>query len=70
MKLGICPKCKSSEVYHQQSFDHRGFLPISWFQRARLEDYVCTTCGFTESYIIKKSSLEITKRKWQRQMPK
>ena len=52
MKSGICPKCKSATVY-KRSFPggYRSSLVLAIDTFARLEDYVCGTCGFAESYL-------------------
>ncbi|MBW1726348.1 MAG: hypothetical protein JRJ62_01965 [Deltaproteobacteria bacterium] len=43
MKSGTCPKCKSATVYKR---DFPG-----GYRSSLVEDYICGTCGFAESYL-------------------
>lgn len=51
MKSGICPKCSSHEVWCKTNLGHRSALLVTMFTSLRLMDYVCTDCGYVESYI-------------------
>jgi predicted nucleic-acid-binding Zn-ribbon protein len=60
MKSGTCPKCSSSNVYFKPyaldkvTLDGRGVEYV---------DYVCTDCGYFETYISDKDALsQIPKR--------
>ena len=66
MKKGKCPKCDSREIYSHSSITSRSNLAVTMFKQARLEDYVCTKCGYTEEYIVKNEDLKKIKDKWQR----
>ncbi len=47
MKKGKCPKCDSREINKHSTISSRSNLTVSFFKQARLEDYVCTNCGYT-----------------------
>jgi predicted nucleic-acid-binding Zn-ribbon protein len=68
MREGVCPKCGSSEVYYGSSATGQtGLIAISfWSFPIRMVFYVCTDCGYTESYIPEKKSLRDIAKKWQR----
>ena len=54
MKSGTCPKCNSTDVYFKPyaldkvTLDGRG---------VEYTDYVCTNCGYFETYIADKAAL-------------
>lgn len=52
MKSGISPKCKSATVY-KRNFPggYRSSLVFAFDSGVRLNDYVCGTCGYVESYL-------------------
>ena len=52
MKSGTCPKCKSATVY-KRNFPggYRSGLILAFDSGVRLEDCVCGTCGYVESYL-------------------
>ncbi len=64
MKSGKCPKCGSSEIYRVHAHNQRSALNLAMFKYARLDDYVCTSCGYVESYIADKAKLEDIKQLW------
>lgn len=51
MKSGICSKCSSNEV---RVFSNRSTM-LGNTKRVYVDDYCCTDCGFSESYIRKLS---------------
>jgi RNase P subunit RPR2 len=54
MKNGTCPKCNSSKVY----FKPRELREIRLHSRqTEYTDYVCTACGYFETYITDKEAL-------------
>ena len=60
MKSGKCPKCNSSNVYFKQY----ELIEVR-LHGAKVEyvDYVCTDCGYFETYITDKEALsKIPKR--------
>lgn len=71
MKNGICPKCQSSEVYDDTSKgwlarSYRDGIAVDGFSSVAIINYVCTDCGYTESYIQNEKDVEIIRRKWNR----
>lgn len=70
MKKGTCPKCSSPEVHvSEDAWGQRGTygsntVPITMFKNAKLNNYICTNCGYVENYIKKDSMLTKIKNKW------
>lgn len=65
MKSGICPKCKSEEVY-VDSNDHGFTLRIHMFSPHQTHTYVCSDCGFIELYAEKGHDLDKVKEKFRK----
>lgn len=55
MKNGICPRCHSSHVYSSAKLrietGNASSIPLSFFRSISLDNYVCTNCGYVESYV-------------------
>ena len=74
MRDGICPKCGSTDVYSGASLPRMSkvgsywsnVIPITLMGVAALDNYVCTACGYVESFISEAGSLEKIRRKWPR----
>jgi hypothetical protein len=70
VKNGQCPKCNSTQVYSGADvFPKSGpftcnAIPISLTALAPLDNYVCTDCGYVESYISTSEDLATVRRKW------
>ena len=71
MRDGICPKCGSEEVYSGANVPkmHRGLntVPIKgtlYVTLAPLDNFVCVTCGYVESYIADERHLADIARNW------
>ena len=70
MKSGTCPKCGSADVFAGSDvFPKSGpfscnAIPISLTAMAPLDNYVCTACGYVESYIGRREDLATIRRKW------
>ena len=70
MKSGTCPKCGSSDVFAGTNvFPKSGpfscnAIPISLTAMAALDNYVCSACGYVESYISREEDLAAIRRKW------
>jgi hypothetical protein len=63
MKSGICPKCKSATVYKRDfPGGYRSALVLAIDTCVRLEDYVCDTYGFAESYLADLQKVEKIKK--------
>ena len=70
MKRGICPACGSKEVYAGTQIGLKGgsygsiTIHIKLFSYARLDNFVCVSCGYVESYILDAKSLESIAESW------
>jgi predicted nucleic-acid-binding Zn-ribbon protein len=63
MKNGKCPKCGSSNVYT----DTEKFTEIQVnYRRVTHDDYICTDCGYHESYINDKGVLNKVAESWKK----
>lgn len=63
MKNGQCPKCGSTNVYTQQNELQEtrvaGRLQI-------VDDYVCTACGYFETYLTDQDALRKIAERWKK----
>ena len=72
MREGKCPKCGSDEIYAGIDVAPKSgpfasnSIPIGLFSIAALDNYVCTQCGYLESYIADSEKLEEISRKWRK----
>jgi hypothetical protein len=74
MKKGVCPICGSTEVYvgttrmkaTRSNYYGSNSVPINWATLAPLENFVCITCGYVESYILDAGKLEKIQKHWKR----
>ncbi len=72
MKSGVCPKCKSTNVYAgskvpwKKGAQAQYAIKVSAASAAALDHYVCTDCGYVERYVCSSSDLETISRKWPR----
>lgn len=72
MRDGMCPKCKSTEVYAGTNISFKGgtygsnSIPISFLSQAALDNYVCADCGYVESYIADRAKCKEIAAKWPR----
>ena len=73
MKNGQCPKCGSSEIYHKLNGlagSSSVAVRVSWISSLWLDIYVCTDCGYVESYVesyaVDKGKLSKLREKWDR----
>lgn len=70
MKSGTCPKCASDNVYSGASIPLKkgpfgsNSVPISLTSVAALDNYVCTACGYLESYVSNAERLTEISEKW------
>ncbi len=70
MKQGKCPKCSSTEVYCGSDIKLKAgpfgsnAIPVSLTSIAALDNYVCTQCGYVESYISDPSKLKEISIRW------
>jgi predicted nucleic-acid-binding Zn-ribbon protein len=70
LKDGICPKCKSGEVYSGSDIMLKSgpfgsnSIPVSLTSIAALDNYICTQCGYVESYVLDSKKLKEISKKW------
>lgn len=74
MKDGKCPKCGSTNIYMRRegiSFYFGSNIPPGIFivtgrivTQSKLDNYICTDCGYFESYIVDKDKLEEVAENW------
>ena len=71
MRKGVCPKCQSREVYvgtkvgMKSGWNNSNTIPVTGLKAAALENYVCGSCAYVESYIAKEKDLAAIKKKWE-----
>lgn len=66
MKSGICPKCKSEEVYLDSGVRHGIFVPIHTFAPHPTDLFVCADCGYLEFYAQKNFDLSKVKERFRK----
>ena len=70
MKKGVCPKCQSKEVYAgtkispKAGWNNSNTIPVTGLKTGALDNYVCGSCGYVESYIAKEKDLAVIRKKW------
>jgi predicted RNA-binding Zn-ribbon protein involved in translation (DUF1610 family) len=78
MRNGQCPKCGSWDVYIGTNIPvkrgtyYSNSIPIKghWAQsHAILDNYVCVSCGYVESYILDPGKLKEIAENWDRVAP-
>ena len=80
MKRGTCPKCgardvyKGTEVFLKQGYRGTNTIPVCAdksiiLKSAVLDNFVCTACGYLESYILDSQSLRDIESHWPKVRP-
>lgn len=70
MKEGKCPKCGSEEIYSGANVSAKSgpfgsnSIPITLMSIAALDNYVCTDCGYVESYVADAAKLKEIVQRW------
>ena len=70
VKNGTCPKCGSESIYCGDKIPLKNgpfgsnSIPVSIISMAALDNYVCTDCGYLESYIAEKDKLKEITEGW------
>ena len=70
MKNGTCPKCGSESIYCGDKIPLKNgpfgsnSIPVSIISIAALDNYVCTDCGFIESYIAEEDKRKEINEDW------
>jgi hypothetical protein len=79
MREGACPKCDSADIYMRRNglkwrmaeprieISYPGL--VGKVKLSRVEAYVCTHCGYFETYLVNPRALAKIARKWKRVMP-
>lgn len=70
MKSGKCPKCGSNQIYKKNASGHRSYILTGFMRFVRLTDYVCTVCGYVESYLFHDKHKELIKNTWEKVQPR
>ena len=47
---GRCPKCGSTDLLAVEPGLYNSF-PVSFFANAKIQRYVCRSCGYTEEWV-------------------
>lgn len=69
---GICPQCGSEAIYSgAQAEGKEGLrgsnrLPIDFTHSVPMDNYVCTQCGYTETYITDRAALNRIAQTWRK----
>lgn len=72
MKDGQCPRCHSHQVYSSSELSHKSgvsksnTIPLSFFRTIPLDNYVCTNCGYVESYVAEPDMLSVIEDLWKK----
>ena len=69
MRDGECPKCGSNDVYMREKNggNQINAIPLGGFWSRRqfpIDNYVCTNCGFVESYLSDANALRQIAKEW------
>ncbi len=70
MKTGTCPKCNSRKIFSGAKILLKkgpfgsNAIPVGLTSIAALDNYVCTACGYVESYVSDPDKLAEISRKW------
>jgi len=70
VKNGTCPKCGSKSVYCGDKVPLKSgpfgsnSIPVSIISIAPLDNYVCTACGYLESYVADKNKRQEIAEGW------
>ena len=75
MKNGKCPKCNSATVYTKRqgiSFSSSSgfyvYISSEWATKSikEVDHYICTSCGYFETYVEDKAKLEQVAKDWKK----
>lgn len=68
MRSGICPKCGHATVHSGRDVPAKAnignTIPIDFRHSVPLDNYVCVTCGYVESYISTPAALHRIETHW------
>jgi hypothetical protein len=65
MKNGKCTRCGASDIQKAPfTGSHRDYRPVTKFSKGvKLNEYVCCSCGFVETYLADMSDVAKIKKK-------
>jgi len=73
LKNGVCPRCHAQTVYSSEKIRNKtgnaSTIPLSFLRSIPLDNYVCTNCGYVESYVAEPEMLVHIKDIWSRVEP-
>ena len=68
MRNGICPKCGHATVHSGRDVPVKNSsgntIPIDFKNSVALDNYVCVTCGYVESYISNPDAIKRIDEQW------
>jgi hypothetical protein len=67
MRVGICPKCQSTEVY--TNVDDRDFnisVRVDWMRSVVPSVFLCASCGYLEQFVLDPRQRQYAVEKWAR----
>lgn len=68
MRNGICPKCGHATVHSGRDIPVKNssgnMIPIDFKNSVALDNYVCVSCGYVESYISNQDALARIDEQW------
>lgn len=68
IRSGICPKCGHTSIHSGRDIAVKASsgntIPIDFQHSAALDNYVCVTCGYVESYLSDTHALERIRKQW------
>lgn len=68
MRNGICPKCGNATVHSGRNVPVKNssgnMIPIDFKHSVALDNYVCVSCGYIESYISNPEALKRIDEEW------
>jgi len=68
MRSGTCPKCGRATVHSGRDIAVKASsgntIPIDFQHSVPLDNYVCVSCGYVESYISDERALERINQQW------
>jgi Zn ribbon nucleic-acid-binding protein len=74
LKFGVCPQCKSNEVYTTKGkyrANYRSVVLVSALKAFHTDTYACIQCGYFEEYIMdkdlqNKKIIQKVKKEWKK----
>jgi predicted nucleic-acid-binding Zn-ribbon protein len=53
MRKGVCPKCGATDIRWKNRGGWGGNLNTGFLKIARVDKFVCVSCGYLEEYVIR-----------------